>query len=568
MASFTSSQSGLWSSASTWGGAGVPGNGDTVTIASGHTVTFDVDQSSFASGLAGLTVNGTLKFKEDVVTCLKMANDVEIIMGVSGNLVIGDENNFIHRPPSGLNYRARIILQGTGRINCYSGSPSSKPTVKMVGWTPPLNYTTLSANASSGSTQIQLANSLDLQSGDRIVIGTGNINGVQTETQLGVYTVQSVSSDGKTVTLTEGLGHNRLVGDYVAWYSRPILVSGNTLLFPGHANFKAIGTHFTTFLNDGNNPLYPLSSPMISYSTLSSGITIHHGDNILVKDSTMYKTRVIRSGSSKHENCIFIQGISNDVGFYETSTGLFSKNCIFQNGSTLFASYADVGKGLLYIENPIFKNLYRSPLYYTGTVYSKNSDYSNTTLFLSIEGVFDNCYLTNTAFDLKWVPIFKNIQSFNHNQVDGAYRAWMRGGTIQSITNEYPPCGNKSYQYTLISNTIPVHRTLQLGILQPQQTIQLSCWLKKTVSNMSIQPRFQLIDNNNDPLIDPSAQPLQEAISSTSISNQWEELTIRYKNNTDKEIPISVRCLAANSTGFIYEYINLDRIFYMSNVFG
>lgn len=85
---------------------------------------------------------------------------------------------------------------------------------------------------------------------------------------------------------------------------------------------------------------------------------------------------------------------------------------------------------------------------------------------------------------------------------------------------------------------------------------------------MSIQPRFQLIDNNNDPLVDPSAQPLQESISSTSISNQWEELTIQYKNTTDKEIPISVRCLAANSTGFIYEYINLDRIFYMSNVFG
>lgn len=42
MAAFTSSQTGNWSASSTWGGAGVPGSGDTVSIGA-HTITVDVN---------------------------------------------------------------------------------------------------------------------------------------------------------------------------------------------------------------------------------------------------------------------------------------------------------------------------------------------------------------------------------------------------------------------------------------------------------------------------------------------------------------------------------------------
>ena len=52
-ASFTSSQNGNWSASSTWGGAGVPGAGDTASI--GNTVTLDVPVT-----VATLTLTGTL----------------------------------------------------------------------------------------------------------------------------------------------------------------------------------------------------------------------------------------------------------------------------------------------------------------------------------------------------------------------------------------------------------------------------------------------------------------------------------------------------------------------------
>jgi len=63
VASYTSSGSGNWSSASTWGGAGVPTDGDSVTIASGHVVTYDAN--IVGAGLAALTITGELTWSTD-----------------------------------------------------------------------------------------------------------------------------------------------------------------------------------------------------------------------------------------------------------------------------------------------------------------------------------------------------------------------------------------------------------------------------------------------------------------------------------------------------------------------
>ena len=50
----TSSQTGLWNSTSTWGGASVPTTGDDATISAGHTVTLDISPT-----VTNCTVNGT-----------------------------------------------------------------------------------------------------------------------------------------------------------------------------------------------------------------------------------------------------------------------------------------------------------------------------------------------------------------------------------------------------------------------------------------------------------------------------------------------------------------------------
>lgn len=74
MALFTSSQAGNWSSASTWGGAGVPANGDTASI--GHAVTVDVNTTVGTSPAPGtnaitITSGGSLVIADNVVLTLR-----------------------------------------------------------------------------------------------------------------------------------------------------------------------------------------------------------------------------------------------------------------------------------------------------------------------------------------------------------------------------------------------------------------------------------------------------------------------------------------------------------------
>src|SRR5207237_4202530 len=58
-ATFSSSQTGNWSSASTWGGAGVPGAGDTATVNGGHVVTLDTAVTVATLTLSGGQITGT-----------------------------------------------------------------------------------------------------------------------------------------------------------------------------------------------------------------------------------------------------------------------------------------------------------------------------------------------------------------------------------------------------------------------------------------------------------------------------------------------------------------------------
>ena len=52
----TSAGTGNWNAGATWTPAGVPGNGDDVVIAAGHTVTININTNNILS----LTVNGSI----------------------------------------------------------------------------------------------------------------------------------------------------------------------------------------------------------------------------------------------------------------------------------------------------------------------------------------------------------------------------------------------------------------------------------------------------------------------------------------------------------------------------
>ena len=90
MATITSTTSGNWSAGATWVGGTKPADGDSVVIASGHSVLMDEDQSAFATGITGLIIQGgvtpgMLYFKDGTNGYLTMANGYQIEGTLSTN---------------------------------------------------------------------------------------------------------------------------------------------------------------------------------------------------------------------------------------------------------------------------------------------------------------------------------------------------------------------------------------------------------------------------------------------------------------------------------------------------
>lgn len=548
MASFTSSQSGLWSSASTWGGAGVPGNGDTVTIQSGHTVTFDVDQSGFSSGLAGLTVNGTLRFKEDTVTYLKMANNINI--NVYGSINIGTEDSPIQRPPTNQPFRATLQLQGTGSVNIVNQSAS----VTLYGWVPPKHYTTLASDAPSGSTSITLTDDLDLWNGARVAIGAGSIDDTQTETNYGWYVVTSYNPSTKTATLTSPLGHDRLAGDIIALALYPIRVLGGTSpIFGGQGTLKVKGaTTYITLIGYGNqlNPATPVLENVSILNVTSYQLGEMRPYNYRAKNLLFYNSSVDRGEGWTLEDSVFIQ---NSTGGIRTGNGVVIKNGVFQNMKGAIHVGTEYNPSFTIFEGGIYKNLYYCPFSHCGGFLGKNINFGSMTPFnrIQADGWLINCTVNTVTFGVSGSRRGSMVQSYNHNHVDGAYRAWMRGGTVQNLnatqTEPY------RYQLTSTSTTIPVYHTIQLGTLNPIEEIRVSTMIKRQ-TGASTKPIIQLITPLEDPLINPSIMPLAETQYPDESTGIWREVTLTYYNDKPSQIPIHFRILSMEGSGRTIEF--------------
>jgi hypothetical protein len=141
VAAYTTTQDGNWSATATWGGSGVPGNGDTATIAAGHDVTVDVDTTvgtspaagntvlSLASSTATLTLaaNVTLTVRGDCVVVGTTSRTTQITMN-SGSTWKFDAS--LASSPSTTKYKLQLASASTQiPMMVCRGTPSSPCTV-------------------------------------------------------------------------------------------------------------------------------------------------------------------------------------------------------------------------------------------------------------------------------------------------------------------------------------------------------------------------------------------------------------------------------------------------------
>jgi len=123
MASYTSTQNGNWNDSATWGGGGVPGDGDDATI-NGHSVTMTASVTLGTAGATGtdeLTIQaaGTLTMNTNVV--LTMKRDIRITGASTIAMLAGSGISFANT--------YRIRYDAASNIWTMSGTSANKCTI-------------------------------------------------------------------------------------------------------------------------------------------------------------------------------------------------------------------------------------------------------------------------------------------------------------------------------------------------------------------------------------------------------------------------------------------------------
>jgi hypothetical protein len=154
-------------------------------------------------------------------------------------------------------------------------------------------------------------------------------------------------------------------------------------------------------------------------------------------------------------------------------------------------------------------------------------------LFGNLQGKLYNC-LFNGEYDvdnyqLDKRPVNAIIESFDHNQIEGNYKAWMRGGRIETTDDQL--------SFICESDDYPVYRDYPI-IAPANRTFKTRIGLTKSIAG--IETKLEIIDPADDPLIDDTATPLNEAVASDTTDNQV--LGIAYKSDTSKQLILRVSC--------------------------
>ncbi|XP_069815730.1 fibrocystin-L-like [Dendropsophus ebraccatus] len=189
----------VWSSKYTWGGDTPPDVGDLAVITAGQTILLDASTPVLKMLLIQ---GGTLVFDEADIE-LQSEN---ILITDGGTLQIGTEGApFQHKAIITLHGHLRspeLPLYGAKTLAVRQG------ILDLHGLPVPLTWSRLAQTAESGSSNLILQQNVTWKAGDEIVIASTGHRRSQSQNEK--RTIQSVSADGKNITLSQPLLYKHL----------------------------------------------------------------------------------------------------------------------------------------------------------------------------------------------------------------------------------------------------------------------------------------------------------------------------------------------------------------------
>jgi hypothetical protein len=536
MAAITSAQSGLWSATSTWIGGVVPVDGDSVTVDTSHLIDFDVDQSGFATGLAGLVINGQLRAYTTAGTyILKMAANVTF--GAAGTLTAGT---------SGTAYPADCVfrVQLTGGFDIVSGSDS----IVLYGQSPSTIAVKLSGDEAVGQTVLSV--DTDVTSDIWVAGDTVDIADVNQAREIESYTIAAIAANEITIAAA-GLTNAKSTGAVVTLTTRNVQIvgAGSEIGISGGDGVICTGVQFSSLIRGLSSVDDSQFNGCVFSDNLTAMVICDNNTytNIAASDSG---TAISSCDASAFSSCVLsghgtaING--SNLNTFEACTVSGNGTCLSDANVNLFSDCTLSGSGIV---------AFKSSSRFLSCSFSSNTiDFSgighNTGYNCSLDSATQHSDYTGAA-----APAWQATTIWNIGDVEGAVKAWMDGGRIIPDTGVFPTGYTTSHKFIHENANASVVYLDFPVLITDQTTNKFKVWLRRDTASMTQLPTVQIIDPADDPFFGGTA--LFEQAMSAGVDT-WEEIDIEYVSSRVISGAV-VRVSAKNTgTGNSWAQVNYD----------
>jgi hypothetical protein len=553
MATITSVGSGNWGTAGTWD-TGIPADGDDVVIASGHTVTFNADQSAFTTGVK-ITITGTLTHTTASGNyCLYLKTGASVIGGGTWN--IGTSGTPIP-------FASKHTV--TGAAGWYVDGVAGL-TMTVYGTEPTYTYIKLSGDEAIGQTELSVDTDVtgDIwAAGD--IVRIDDINKAQ-ETEERVIAAGGIAAG--TITVTAGLTAAKSTGAYVCLITRNVKIIA---VGTGSRTIYRVGSTANKLTISGGM-WYGVNKYMFetcNYATISGGTFSGNNHSLSSCTSATISGGTFSGNNYGLYNCTAptISGgtfSGNNYSLSSCTSATISGGTFSGNISGLYTCTTPTISGGTFSGNNYGLYNCTIPTISGGTFSGNNYGLYNCTAATISGGTFSgngydlrqvngrihNVSLTSTTEHyLYTLNTFNtaNCQSEDHDGVDGALKAWCQGGVVTSQTTVKPTGYTQAYIHVLESDAYPAFWCKEFSV-EPGKTVSVEVQLRKDAS-MTYLPRVYLMASIGNPLA--GATPV-DTFTMTDSTDTWESDTFSITNSTAYDQDYTLWFVGQNATDNIY----------------